>query len=446
MTLSFTQAKENTMTELKNILNSHYQQSEAQLNGLRDSKFHQKRKEAYEAFSVQEFPTQRVEEWKHLNLKSVVSTAFRTDSASSLQREDLPEFIDLHEHNVLMFRNGCFMPDWSQQVDANFTMLSLHQAYAEHRDLVDKHLTSYIPAHRNAFVAANSACMEDGAFVWVKASQQVAHELVILNVIDSREAAQLVQPRNLIVVEKNAELRVIMRSVTVGAHPSLCNQVSECVLDENAELHCVFVQDDSALASIVNTFQVEQQATSRARLTTASLSGSIIRNDVGTRLAQSGAEAHMYGLYCLSGSTVVDNHTVMDHATPHCHSNELYKGILDERAQGIFNGKIYVRKDAQKTLAYQSNRNVLLSKTASVNTKPQLEILADDVKCSHGCTVGTLDGEALFYLRARAIGEAQAKALLLIAFAEDVTMKIDNSALREFIDAKIERQLLEQRA
>jgi Fe-S cluster assembly protein SufD len=186
---------------------------------------------------------------------------------------------------------------------------------------------------------------------------------------------------------------------------------------------------------------VAQEAHSVSRGMTVSLGGAIVRNDVVALLTESGCEANMLGVYCINGTTLVDNHTVMDHRVAHCLSNELFKGIVSDSAHGVFNGKIFVRQDAQKTLAYQSNRNIVLSDTASVNTKPQLEIFADDVKCSHGCTVGTIDEEAMFYAQARGIGKEEARALLLAAFMEDVTNNIPHEHLRAVINERIESRL-----
>ncbi len=434
------------MTALKQSIAEYYERSEAALNGLRNTGWHHTRRDAFTHFSSVDFPTQRDEEWKYVNLSAVVKNSYAASVESTLQRNDIPAFIDTTELNVLVFVNGRFKSEWSSLIDTNVQALSLHAAYGEHAVVIDQHVGRYLSAENNAFVAANAACLEDGVFISVAANQTVEHELLILNVMDAREQATMVQPRHLLVLDHHASVKVIMRTQTIGSQPSLCNQVCECVVGNSAQLHCVLVQDDVTNATMINTMHMEQDAASRTEIVSTTLSGSLVRNTVSTRLAESAAEAHMLGVYCVGGSTVVDNHTVMDHATPHCHSNELFKGIVDGSAHAVFNGKIFVRQDAQKTLAYQSNRNVVLSDTASVNTKPQLEIFADDVKCSHGCTVGKLDDEALFYLRARGIGEAQARALLLCAFAEEVTASIGLESLRSWIDAKIEAQLLQRSA
>ncbi len=430
------------MNELKKILSEQYRVEDAQLNGVRGSEWHKRRQHAFEQFSAIEFPTQRTEDWKFVNLQSMLATTYSTDVQSTLRYDQVEQIGTDTDHHQLIFVNGRLVTEWTRQHEMTFVMSSLHAAYETHRELIDKHLAQHLPSDRNAFVAGNTACMNDGAFVYVPRSATVSKDLHILNIIDARESARVVQPRNLILLERASSLSIVMRTITIGAHVSLSNQATELVIDADARFECVSIQDDSALANSITNLQCEQSANSHSRFVTVSLSGAVVRNDLGTRLLERGAEAHMFGLYSIAGSSVVDNHTVMDHAAAHCHSNELYKGILDASSQGVFNGKIFVRQDAQKTLAYQSNRNVILSDRAGVNTKPQLEILADDVKCSHGCTVGTLDEEALFYLRARGIGEQQARALLLTAFAEDVSSNIRDEAVRGFVNAKIESQLL----
>lgn len=201
------------------------------------------------------------------------------------------------------------------------------------------------------------------------------------------------------------------------------------------------VQNDDASANQVNTTHIRQIGKSYVHTVVITLSGGMIRNNTNIIMETPGNEAHMYGLYLLKGNTHADNHTLVDNREPHCFSNELYKGIMDDAATGVFSGKIYVRPHAQKTNAYQSNKNILLSEKATVNTKPQLEIFADDVKCSHGCTVGRLDEEALFYLRSRGIDAAQAKAMLLQAFANDVVEKIKIDSLRQHIETLIANRL-----
>jgi Fe-S cluster assembly protein SufD len=251
----------------------------------------------------------------------------------------------------------------------------------------------------------------------------------------------LSQPRTLIYVAANAEVKLVEEEVTIGTSDSFINKVSEIVVEENAQVSIYKIQNEDSHSSCVKTTHVRQLGVSKVNSVTITLNGGVIRNNLNFILEAPGCESNMYGLYCVKGNTHVDNHTIVDNQQPHSLSNELYKGIIDENATGVFNGKIFVRQDAQKTNAYQSNKNVLLSDTATVNTKPQLEIFADDVKCSHGCTIGRLDDEALFYLQARGIGEKAAKALLLHAFAVEILDKIELEPIRQYVDQIISERL-----
>ena len=215
----------------------------------------------------------------------------------------------------------------------------------------------------------------------------------------------------------------------------------EVVVEKDARLGYYKIQNDQKDASQVSTTHIRQTGKSYTNSVVISLNGAMIRNNLNVIFEAEHCESHLYGLYCLNGQTHVDNHTTVDNARPHCFSNELYKGVMDGKTTGIFNGKIFVRKDAQKTNAYQSNKNILISNDASVNAKPQLEIFADDVKCSHGCTVGSLDEEALFYLRSRGVDLENARALLLQAFAVDILENIKPEPIRLYVEKLISQRL-----
>jgi Fe-S cluster assembly protein SufD len=236
-------------------------------------------------------------------------------------------------------------------------------------------------------------------------------------------------------------LQVAETYLTLGTGESFTNQVMEFVVNENARLEYYKIQNDSAHASQVSTTHIRQIGKSYTHAVTISLDGAIVRNNLNVVMEAAHCESHLYGLYFQRAQSHIDNHTVVDNAEPNCYSNELYKGILDGSSTGVFNGKIFVRQKAQKTNAFQSNKNILLSNSASVNTKPQLEIFADDVKCSHGCTIGRLNEEGMFYLRSRGIDEDVARSLLLNAFAIDILENIKLPSLRYYVDQLIEDRL-----
>ncbi|MFN8367854.1 MAG: Fe-S cluster assembly protein SufD [Candidatus Kapaibacterium sp.] len=429
--------------KLQDYIVADYSAKAEHLNGFAGSRFHVLRQQAFEQLSTQSFPTVKNEEWKYTNVQALVAQTYTTPETTiaSVDEYCIPDM----ECIKVVFVNGEFSATLSDSLSDihGLTAGSLHNEYASNKEVIDEKLGTAVNTETNAFTTANTAVMNDGLFVNVAKNTIVEKPLYVLSIVDATAGNTLVQPRHLLLFGENSQATVIFRTVTLGANSSVTNQIVECFAERAAIVNCYVVQDDSENASIINTHNTHQNANSVLNIVTVSLSGAIIRNTVGTKLNEQNTEAHMYGLYVTDGKTHVDNHTVMDHAVANCHSNELYKGILDGNSQGVFNGKIFVREDAQKTLAYQSNRNILLSNTATVNTKPQLEIWADDVKCSHGCTVGQLDEEALFYLRARGIGERNAKALLLTAFAEDITEKISIEALRNFINSKIEQRLIQ---
>jgi Fe-S cluster assembly protein SufD len=263
----------------------------------------------------------------------------------------------------------------------------------------------------------------------------------IYNIVDAKTNNILSQPRVLIYVSQNAQVIFAETYATIGKSESFINQVTEVVVEQDALLEYYRIQNDASHANQVNTTHIRQIGKSLVNTVTVSLDGGIVRNNLNIAMEAEHSESHFYGLYFLKGNTHVDNHTVVDNVKPHCESNELYKGVVDDSSTAVFNGKIFVQKDAQKTNAYQSNKNLLLSNNASVNTKPQLEIFADDVKCSHGCTVGQLDEEAFFYLRSRGISEKSAKSLLIHAFAVDILEHIKPEKVRAYVDQLIAERL-----
>ena len=247
--------------------------------------------------------------------------------------------------------------------------------------------------------------------------------------------------RNFIELEEGAELQLIEEQVQIGSGKIFSNFLSEKLVAKNARLQSCLFQNESGQSYSVNTNQVQMARDSYYENTTVTLNGQVVRNNHQVVLAGENGVSHLNGLFLAGGTQLVDNHTLMDHQVPHCESNELYKGIINDKSTGVFNGKIFVRKDAQKTNAYQSSKNILLSDDATINTKPQLEIYANDVKCSHGTSTGKIDENALFYLNARGIGKESAKKMLLSSFAQEVILKIESEELRDKISHLFENRI-----
>lgn len=410
-------------------------------NGETSLPFQEIRSSAAERFRALGFPTVRHEEWKYTNIIPLTKHDYSVLPEISLPSEALPptpEFIPKNSIKIILI-NGIFSPDFSlrEALPDGITITSLHdeRQRPETAGLFGK----FLAFSDNAFTALNTAFARNGVFIRIAPGTIAERPIAVLNYTDARSAAMLAQPRLLIMAERHSQATIIEHTTTIGGFPALVNAASEIVVGEDAALQHYVIQDDAAAA--ITASQVRQTADSRYSSVTLTLGGTIVRNTVGAELAGTNAETHFYGLALGSGRRLIDNHTSVDHAAPHCQSSELYKHILDDRSTAVFNGKVFVRKDAQKTNAYQSNRTLLLSDGATINTKPQLEIFADDVKCSHGATSGYLDDESLFYLRSRGISEEKAKALLFHAFAGEILDKIHLAEMRSALDTAIASRL-----
>jgi Fe-S cluster assembly protein SufD len=403
--------------------------------------------DAFNTFNTQGIPTVKHEEWKYTRISGVFNKeyAFNPESlhttvyASDLEGIRLPGY---EAANELVFVNGLYSSQLSTIRSADLTVLSLEEATkGEYRDLVLQHLGQSSKYINDGLNALNTAFAAEGIFMFVKRGKIVEHPVYIYNISDARSANILAQPRSLFYLSQNAQVIITETYATIGSQESFTNQVTEVVVEQDAILEYYKIQNDVSRSSQVNTTHIRQVGKSLVNTVTVSLEGGIVRNNLNIAMEAEHSESHFYGLYFLKGDTLVDNHTVVDNVKPNCLSNELYKGVIDDNATAVFNGKIFVQKDAQKTNAFQSNKNLLLSDNATVNTKPQLEIFADDVKCSHGCTVGQLDEEAFFYLRSRGISEKAAKSLLIHAFAIDILDHIKPEAIRNYVDKLISERL-----
>jgi Fe-S cluster assembly protein SufD len=392
------------------------------------------RRQAIVRFSELGFPTTKNEEWKYTSLKPVLTHKFKHSSpgdAFKLRKQDvIPFHIAGADANVLVFENGRFNSELSHINAESGIIIDSIDNHLSH-PLFVQYFAKYADYTNEALVALNTAFALDGAFVHVPNNKVVEKPIHLMFVNDSREDKFVAYPRNLVVCGKNSKVTLVESFHSVGNNHSFTNAVTEIIADENANVDLYKIQVENEKAYQVSNTQVDQEASSNCSVHTVTLSGAIVRNNLSYLLNGTNCETHMYGLYILSGNQLVDNHTLVDHAKPHCYSNELYKGIMDDNSIGVFNGKVMVRPDAQKTNAYQSNSNILLSDDATINTKPQLEIYADDVKCSHGATTGQLDNESLFYLRSRGIGEEKARMMLMFAFASDIINNIKIDALKE---------------
>lgn len=399
---------------------------------------------AFDAFNKLGIPTARHEEWKYTRISNIFNKELNFKPASTISSKDL-EGIRLPGYEVaneIVFVNGIYSKELSKILSPELTVQSLKDASAgEFSGIVSKHLGSSSKYAKDGIHALNSAFAHEGVFIHIGNGKIAEHPVYIYQVTDARDTNVLAQPRNFIFVGERAEVEFAETHYTLGVSDSFTNEVLEIIVEKDANVSYYKIQNDKEQSSQVCTTHFRLTGKSYIHTVTVSLNGGMVRNNLSIALEAEHAEAHLYGLYFLQGNSHVDNHTTVDHVKPNCMSNELYKGIIGDNATAVFNGKILVQRDAQKTNAYQSNKNILLSEGANVNTKPQLEIFADDVKCSHGCTVGQLDDEGMFYLRSRGISEDTARSLLVHAFAVDILEHIKPDILRSYVDKLIFERL-----
>jgi len=394
------------------------------------------RESAKATFQQLGLPTVKTEEYKHTPVTRALEKNFNFTETQNPKAEvqSIKDFeIPALDAYVIVMLNGEFSESHSRISGGELTIEKL----SENKEPLGQRADF----KNDALVAWNTAAWQGGVYIHVAENKIISKPIVIYNIHNSSAGEVKSCTRNLIVVGKNSEATVIEKFDSFGTHPNFSNIVTEATVAENAGLNLYSVQADHGNRYQFGQTTIWQASRSRVNTYTFTLDGKFVRNNLQLQLDGEGCESHMYGLYLLHGETIADNHTVVDHRKPNSFSNELYKGVLEGNAKGIFNGKIFVRPQAQKTNAFQSNRNILLSDKATINTKPQLEIWADDVKCSHGCTTGQLDEEALFYLRSRGIEKNTARAMMLYAFAAEVLENIPNEKLKSFIDAMIGERL-----
>jgi Fe-S cluster assembly protein SufD len=405
------------------------------------------REEGFRTFNKIGIPGLRNEEWRFTSVGNLFKKKYDLSAdnlkitVSDIDAVRLPGY---KKANELVFVNGRYIPGLStiRSSEKECYIMPLEDAVkSEFKELVNEHLGKSSLAIKDGIHALNTSFIHGGVFIHVNKNQVLQNPFYVYHLLDARNNHTLAQPRSLVYVDQSAKLQLTESFTTIGSMDSFTNGVMEIVVNTNAIVEYYKIQNDAINASQVTTMHIRQIGKSYTHAVTISLNGGLIRNNMNLVMEAEGNEGHLYGLYLLKGNTHVDNHTLVDNTKPNCFSNEFYKGILDDTASGVFSGKIFVRPDAQKTNAYQSNKNILLSDNATINTKPQLEIFADDVKCSHGCTVGQLDEEALFYLRTRGISKELAQSMLLEAFAEDVVMQIKHEPLRNYIEKLIIERL-----
>ncbi len=396
------------------------------------------KKAAFSRFTEMGYPTRHHEEWRFtiitplLDKRFVLATEVPNHDESDL---DGLAFIS-QDFPRLVFVNGRYSEKLSVTtgIPGGVRAGSIAQVLQNEPSLLENHLGRNADIESQPFTALNTAFLEDGAVVIIPAGKIVEQPIQVVYISVEQINQPISHPRTLIVAGENSQSTIIESYVSKQGTVSFSNAVTEVAVGANAVVDHYKLQRESETAYHIGSMAITMARNANFSSHSLTLGGAITRNEVTALLGNEGCECTLNGVYLADGARVVDNHTSIDHAMPHCNSHEVYKGILDDKAHGVFNGKIFVRQDAQKTDAKQTNKTLLLSEDAQINTKPQLEIFADDVKCTHGATIGQLNEEALFYLRARGIGLDDARSMLIHAFASDVIDRIKIVSLREEID------------
>ena len=406
------------------------------------------RRAAIERFALTGFPTSRDEEWRFTPIAPITKAAWRRSngSAHDVTRQDLAPFVFGHpEWTTLVFVDGAYSEALSSTtaVGQGVRVGSLSDAFKSDSPILERHLARQAPIESSPFTALSTAFMRDGSFLHVPRNVELARPVHMVFVSTSKAAGAVTHPRNLLVIEAGARASVIESYVTLAEGASYwTNAVTEVVAGANSWIEHTRIQRESERAYHVGLTHVEQERDSHYRSFSLAMGGALARHNLTARLNGENVETLMYGLYLTRGQQVVDNHTAIHHDQPNCRSWEVYKGVLDGHSRAVFNGKVFVKPEAQKTDAKQTNRNLLLSDDAKVDTKPQLEIFADDVKCTHGATVGRLDDIALFYARSRGVPSAIAQLLLTYAFAAEVTSEVVLQPVREELERLVRERLV----
>ncbi|MEM6628518.1 MAG: Fe-S cluster assembly protein SufD [Bacteroidota bacterium] len=389
-----------------------------------------------------EIPGKKWEEWRYTRLNSLVSQVYVP--GQTFEVTDISPFLIPNlEADVIVFLNGIYAPELSK-VRYNAESLEISPISRLEDELLrtfETHSGSIIDTETNIFTALNALYIHNGVYIRAPKNVKGKAPVHLMHLSSgSKEVDTSVQHRNLFIAEPGSEFQVLESFHSIGNETTARNSLTEVLVKDNAKISYSKIQSENSASSQVDHTSAVLNRDSSFSIHTLTFGGKLLRNNLKIILDGENGSAELIGLYLLDGTQHVDNHTQVDHAKAHCYSNELYKGIMKDQSTGVFNGKIHVFQDAQKTNAFQSNRNILLSDTANIFTKPQLEIYADDVKCSHGATTGKLDQDAMFYLRARGLDEEKAKKLLIQAFAREVTDSIEIEEVKESLAEIIENR------
>lgn len=423
-----TSQKTDKFSKIKEWYLSQFDLYEHSLNGQKSNLLHKIRKTAIGRLGQMDFPTRRDENWKYTSVAKLLQAPYAEAVAVEFEKSRVEgfNFSGLDSH-LVVFINGVYNEQLSslEQLPEGVVVKNMASALAEeeYSGLIYQCLTRSIDSEENPFIVLNTAFAAHGVFIQVGANVVVEKPIHLLYIVELPAGeTTIIHPQTLVIAKTNSQV-ILLESYHAASDEgaTYCtNAVNQIALQPNAGVKHYKLQCEGQNGFQINNTQVYQERDSTYSSFAADFGGKMVRNNFSVLLKASGILTHLYGIYLANGKQHIDNQTFIDHAHPHCNSEELYKGILTDKARGVFNGKVMVRQDAQKTNAFQQNSTIILSETAGMDSKPQLEIFADDVKCSHGATIGQLDEEAVFYLQTRGLTDAQARSLLMHAFLKEV--------------------------
>jgi len=409
-----------------------------------DAPVHNVRSEAIKAFEDKGFPSKRDEEWKYTSLNSVL----KHDYSVFPKQENAIEYTDVKKYFIhdidtykIIFIDGKYSSHLSQTTHDGIDVCLMSAALSKpkYRLIIENHFNK--AATKDGLSSLNTAFSQEGAYIHIPKNKLVEKPIQIIHFSTGNESALMLQPRNLIVVDENSHVQIIERHQSLTENPVLTNSVTEIFAKKRAIVDYYKIQNDNQNASLIDNTFIKQKRESHASVHTFTFGGQLTRNNLNFYQEGERIDSTLKGVTIIGDKQHVDHNTLVHHIEPNCESHQDYKGIFSDKSTGVFNGKVVVDKIAQKTNAFQANNNILLSDKASINTKPQLEIFADDVKCSHGCTIGQLDESAMFYMRSRGIPEKEAKALLMFAFSNNVLDSVKIPEIKQRITKIIANKL-----
>jgi len=428
----------NNQRHIDSFIAESFKKMEADKDIISNNTLFNEKQKAFKQFEALGFPNTKIENWKYTDLSKLLNSPFQEAIYDSEQ--EVKNTFSIKNANTIVILNGQFQKNKSNIIDKAITIKKLDEAFKEDSEAINSTFNKITQTNKESLIELNTALSKDGIYINIPKNSIIEHPIYI-QYINRSSTPSIIQNRSLVIANEHSQATIIEQYIGESKADILSNSVLECLIHKHAHIKHYKIQTEGKSNNHITYTLIKQHGNSVYTNTTCTLGGNITRNNINVELDGEHIETNLNGLYLTKDKQHVDNTTIVEHLKSNCQSNELYKGIMTDESTGVFTGKVIVHPDAQKTNAFQSNKNILLSDNATINTKPQLEIFADDVKCSHGATIGQLDEEAIFYLNARGIPTKQAEALLTFAFANDILKEIEIESIQNYLETSIKTQL-----